>query len=49
MSERIKTGLIIVGIYLIFLLYLFFVSCRFEQLEKNSVEEQTSIAIKLSK
>ncbi len=49
MSERIKTGLIIVGIYLIFLLYLFFASSRVEQLEHNSTEQQSSIAIKLSK
>ena len=38
MSERIKTGLIIVGIYLLFLLYLLFASSRVEQLEHNSTE-----------
>ena len=49
MSERIKTGLIIIGIYLLFLLYLLFASSRVEQLEHSTVEQQSSIAIKLSK
>ena len=49
MTERIKTGLFILGIYLIFILYLFFASSRVEKLEHNSTEQQTSIAIKLSK
>ena len=39
MSERIRTGLIILGIYAIFCLYLLFVSYRVEKLDNDSYVE----------
>ena len=36
MNSLVKNGLIIVGIYLVFVSYLFFVSNRFENLENNN-------------
>ena len=48
MSERLRTGLIIIGIYALFCLYLLFVSYRVETLDNNSYAE-TNTAVKLSK
>ena len=48
MTERIKTGLIIVGIYILFLLYLLFASDRFEKIDNNCSNEINNIAYKLN-
>ena len=49
MSERLRTGLIIVGIYALFCLYLLFVSYRVEKLDTDSYDQTTNAAVKLSK
>ncbi|MBR2678688.1 MAG: hypothetical protein IKE63_04645 [Bacilli bacterium] len=44
MSERLRTGLIIIGIYALFCLYLLFVSYRVEKLDNDSyTENNTSV------
>ena len=48
MSERLRTGLIILGIYALISLYLLFVSYRVEKLDNNSYAD-TNTAVKLSK
>ena len=45
--EGLKTGLIILAIYVLFVLYLLFVSNRVEQLNNRSNEEQTEITLKI--
>ena len=49
MSERLKTGLIIVGIYILICLYLLFASYRVEKLDNDFYVEKTNTAVKLSK
>ena len=49
MSERLRTGLVIVGIYALVCLYLLFVSYRVERLDNNSYIEKTNTTVKLSK
>ena len=48
MSERIRTGLVIVGIYALVCLYLLFVSDRVTKLDNDSYVE-TNSAVQLSK
>ena len=43
MSERLRTGLIIVGIYALFCLYLLFVSYRVEKLDNDSYTENNTV------
>ncbi len=43
MSERLKTGLIIAGIYLLFILYLLFVSYRVEALDHSYQENSITV------
>ena len=45
MSERIRTGLIIIGVYILFILYLFFVSYRVDTLDKNTYNDNKSVSI----
>ena len=47
--KGIKTGLIILAIYLIFVLYLLFVSDRVEKLDHRSNEEQIQNTLKIGK
>ena len=49
MLERLKVGLIIAGIYVLFILYLLFVSYRVEMLdhESNNISN-SNIAVKLN-
>ena len=49
MKEGLKTGLIILLIYVLFVLYLLFVSNRVEALDSRSSEEQTQITLKIGK
>ena len=48
MSERLKVGLIIVGIYTLFILYLLFVSYRVEMLDNVYNENNDSIVYNVS-
>ena len=48
MSERLKVGLIIVGIYALFILYLLFVSYRVEMLDNVYSENNDSIVYNVS-
>ena len=43
MNSLVKNGLIIVGIYLVFVSYLFFVSNRFENLENNNKKIENGV------
>ncbi len=45
----IKTGLVILAIYILFILYLLFVSDRVEKLDSRTSEEQTQITLKIGK
>ena len=45
MSERVRTGLIIIGVYVAFILYLLFVSYRVEALDNNINDDNTSYAV----
>lgn len=45
--EGIKTGLIILAIYILFVLYLLFVSDRVEKLDHRSYEEQRHFTLKI--
>ena len=47
MSERLRTGLIIVGIYLLFILYLLFVSDRVEKLDNKFFDKQLNYSLKI--
>lgn len=47
--KGLKTGLIILAIYIIFVLYLLFVSDRVEKLDNRSSEEQRQITLKIGK
>ncbi|MBR4694326.1 MAG: hypothetical protein IKQ06_00700 [Bacilli bacterium] len=49
MKEGLKTGLVILAIYILFVLYLLFVSDRVEKLDARSSEEQTQITLKIGK
>ena len=42
MSERLRTGLVIVGIYAVFFLYLLFASYRVERLDNESIKSTTN-------
>ena len=42
MSERLRTGLVIVGIYAVFFLYLMFASYRVERLDNESINSNTN-------
>ena len=46
-KKGIRTGLIIVGIYLLFVLYLLFVSNRVEKLDNHSYEETRALTLKI--
>ena len=46
MSERLRTGLIILGIYLLFFLYLLFVSYRVEKLDYESQDNSYPVVVK---
>mgnify|MGYP007056173267 CR=1 FL=1 len=48
-KEGLKTGIVIVLIYVLFVLYLLFVSDRVEKLDNRSSEEQTQITLKIGK
>ncbi len=43
MLERLKTGLIIAGIYILFILYLLFVSYRVEALDHSNQDNSYTI------
>jgi len=45
MSERIKTGLIIIGVYILFIMYLLFVSYRVDTLDKNTYNDNRSVSV----
>ena len=47
--KGLKTGLIILAIYLVFVLYLLFVSDRVEKLDNRSYEEQMQNTLKIGK
>lgn len=47
--KGLKTGLIILAIYVLFVLYLLFVSDRVEKLDNRSNEEQSQITLKIGK
>ena len=47
--KGLKTGLIILAIYLVFVLYLLFVSDRVEKLDNRSYEEQMQNTFKIVK
>ncbi len=47
MKESLKTLLIIVGIYLLFILYLLFVSDRVEKLDNKSFDKQLNYSLKI--
>ena len=47
LKKGIKTGLIILSIYVLFILYLLFVSDRVEKINNRSSEEQTSYSLKI--
>ena len=47
--KGIKTGLIIFAIYIVFVLYLLFVSDRVEKLNNRSQEEQIQNTLKIGK
>jgi len=47
--KGLKTGLIILAIYIIFVLYLLFVSDRVEKLDNRSSDEQRQITLKIGK
>ena len=49
MSERLKTGLIILGIYAVFFLYLLFASYRVEKLDNDSFEDTVNSAVVVNK
>ena len=45
----LKTGLIILAIYVLFVLYLLFVSDRVEKLDNKTSEEQSQITLKIGR
>ena len=47
--KGIKTGLIILAIYIVFVLYLLFVSDRVEKLDTRSQDEQIQNTLKIGK
>ena len=47
--KGLKTGLIILAIYILFVLYLLSVSDRVEKLDSRSNEEQSQITLKIGK
>lgn len=47
MKEIIRKGIIILGVYTIFTLYLFMVSDRIERLENNNGLEKSGVAINI--
>ena len=47
--KGLKTGLIILAIYLLFVLYLLFVSDRVEKLDNRSQDEQIQNSLKIGK
>lgn len=49
MKKIIKKGIIIVGIYTIFTMYLFMASNRIERLDKNDYNEKINVSLKFSK
>lgn len=48
MKKIIKKGIIIIGIYLIFAMYLFMASNRIERLDKNDSTETINVSLKFS-
>ncbi len=46
-KKGIKTGVIIVGIYILFILYLLFVSNRFEKIENNTNNNSQHCSLKI--
>ena len=48
-KEGLKTVLVIAFIYVLFVLYLLFVSDRVEKLDNRSYDEQTEITLKIGK
>ena len=46
-KKGIRTGLIIIGIYVLFVLYLLFVSNRVEKLDNRSCEETRALTLKI--
>ena len=47
--KGVKTGLIILAIYIFFVLYLLFVSDRVEKLDHRSQDEPSQITLKIGK
>ncbi|MBR3211265.1 MAG: hypothetical protein IKF71_04965 [Bacilli bacterium] len=47
--KGLKTGLVILAIYILFVLYLLFVSDRVEKLDSRSKEEQVQNTLKIGK
>ena len=45
----LKKGVIILGVYLIFTLYLFLVAERIERLDKNGVSKNSGYTLKINK
>ena len=45
--QGVKTGLIIVAIYILFVLYLLFVSDRVEKLDRYSADESQNVSLKI--
>ena len=49
MTNILKKGIIILGIYLIFVLYLFYASKRIEILDKTQKENTIPVAVNISR
>ena len=47
LKKGFKTGLIIVAIYIVFILYLLFVSNRFEKIEETQIENSVHYSLKI--
>ena len=49
LKKGFKTGLIILGIYILFILYLLFVSNRVERMEENENENTVHYSLKIGR